>query len=412
MRGYFGFVARNRRFLGFGALVAGASSFGQTWFISLFSVPIRADLGLTHGEFGGIYSAATLTSGFLMLWAGRLIDRMDLRAYTALAFATLGLACLGMSLVDGVVMLGVLLFGLRLSGQGVLSHIASTAMARHFDADRGKAISLAAMGYPIAESMLPTLVVAVTVMVGWRGSWGASVALVVLVLLPCALLLVGRPGTRIAARGVPRSAGVGIALPARDWTRAEVLRDPRFYLIQPLLFAGPFISTGIMFHQVHLAESKGWALTWLAACYLGYAAGKVVGTLLGGPLVDRFGAIRMLPTYSPVFGLAVVALVLSDHAIVALVYLTLAGVSTGLAGPITGAYWAERYGVAHLGSIKAMAAAIMVLGSALSPGVFGWLLDRGVTMETLAALSAGYIVAAVSLAVFTVKPVPRQEDET
>ena len=83
-----------------------------------------------------------------------------------------------------------------------------------------------------------------------------------------------------------------------------MLRDPRFRLILPALLASPFISTGVMFHQVHLAVTKGWALEWLAACYLGYAGAKVIGSLLMGPLVDRFTAVRLFPMVLPVYALA------------------------------------------------------------------------------------------------------------
>ena len=83
LRGYLAFLWRHRRFLGFGALLAGSSSFGQTWFVSLFGAEIREAFGLGHAGFGAVYSLATVASGVLLLWVGRLIDRLSLRRYTA-----------------------------------------------------------------------------------------------------------------------------------------------------------------------------------------------------------------------------------------------------------------------------------------------------------------------------------------
>ena len=39
------------------------------------------------------------------------------------------------------------------------------------------------------------------------------------------------------------------------------------------------------------------------------------------------------------------------------------------------AFWAEFYGTRHIGAIKAMAAALMVFGSAIGPGLTGALID-------------------------------------
>ena len=55
-------------FLGFGVLLCASASFGQTWFISLFGGEIRAAFSLSHGDFGAIYSAATLASGVSLVW--------------------------------------------------------------------------------------------------------------------------------------------------------------------------------------------------------------------------------------------------------------------------------------------------------------------------------------------------------
>ena len=58
----------------------------------------------------------------------------------------------------------------------------------------------------------------------------------------------------------------------RSWTRAQVLRDARFYGSLPGLFAAPFVITGVLLHQVHLIETKAWTLSSFAACYPLYAA--------------------------------------------------------------------------------------------------------------------------------------------
>ena len=46
--------------LGLGFLLAYGSSAGQTFLISLFARNQQAELGLSHGDFGGLYGLATL----------------------------------------------------------------------------------------------------------------------------------------------------------------------------------------------------------------------------------------------------------------------------------------------------------------------------------------------------------------
>jgi len=60
-------------------------------------------------------------------------------------------------------------------------------------------------------------------------------------------------------------------------------------------------------------------------------------------------------------------------------------------------FWAEFYGTAHIGAIKAMAAAIMVLGSAIGPGLTGALIDEGIGIEAQFRGVAGYFLLTTLL---------------
>jgi MFS-type transporter involved in bile tolerance (Atg22 family) len=57
------------------------SSFGQTFFLGIFNPFIRQDLNLSHSEFGGIYSIATLVSSLSIIWLGKKIDDFKLRNF-------------------------------------------------------------------------------------------------------------------------------------------------------------------------------------------------------------------------------------------------------------------------------------------------------------------------------------------
>lgn len=395
---YLNFVLTNRRFLGFGLLLAFSSSFGQTFFIALFGAEIRAELGLSHGGFGTIYSLATLGSALALVWLGRKIDELDLRLYSALVCTGLISACFVMGMAGSVVVLAAAIFLLRLTGQGLLGHTAATSMARYFDAQRGKAMSIASLGHSIGDGLLPLPAVLLIGALGWQGAWLAIGAVLTVVLLPAVLwLLRGHEERhrRLLERTTHMPADARLV--ARQWSRREVLVDPWFYKVLPAVLAPPFILTGLFFHQVHLAEAKGWSLTWVASCFAGFAAATVTASLLSGWLVDRLGAKRLLPYYLLPLGLALLWLATLDHPAVALGYMILAGVTAGMNFAVVGSLWAEAYGVAHLGAIRALVSALMVFSTALSPAALGWLIDWGFSVEAVAALCLGYVAASIAL---------------
>ena len=167
---YLDFLAENSRFLAFGFLMALCSSYGQTFFISVFSGEIRNEFDLSHGTFGLIYSTATLLSGLCMISAGRQIDRIDLRDFSTAVCMGLVVASILTGWTTSVVMLGVAIFALRLSGQGLMSHTSMTAMARYFEQDRGKAISIANLGFPAGQALFPVIGVALAAAIGWRNT--------------------------------------------------------------------------------------------------------------------------------------------------------------------------------------------------------------------------------------------------
>ena len=386
---YLTFILANPRFLAFGLFLTFASSFGQTFFISLFSMELRSDFGLSHGEFGSLYSVATLSSGFFLIWVGRAIDRLELRFFTALVILGLAAASFTMANASSIVMLCAAIFGLRLFGQGLLGHIAMVCMARYFERARGKAVSLVTLGYPLGEAALPFIAIAVLGAYGWRSSWGYFAAAIVIVVLPVVMLLLnGAPQKHVsepeAPAGRPERKRV-----SRESSLREVLRDSRFYFILPAVLAPSFITTGMFFHQRHLAEVKGWSLELLAVAFVVFAISQSLTGLCAGQAIDRFGARRLLPIFLLPMGAAMLLLSFSSDPLAAQLYMLATGATAGAGAALFGALWAELYGVTHLGAIRSFVTSLMVFSTALSPPIMGLLFDAGTAFE---ALTLGFFI--------------------
>jgi MFS family permease len=199
---------------------------------------------------------------------------------------------------------------------------------------------------------------------------------------------------------------------ARQWSRHDVVRDPSFYLILPAVLFPPIIIAGLFFHQVHLVESKGWTLSMWAIGFIGFAVARVFISLVSGPLIDKFGATRLLPYYIAPLLIALSALAFFNHPAVAFIYMVLGGMSTGARTIAVNAVWAEVYGTAHLGAIRSLVQALVMIAVAVSPATMGWLIDWGVTIETIALAGVGVLFVAILIfAVYQVRmglPAPRQ----
>ncbi|CAN0545547.1 unnamed protein product, partial [Laminaria digitata] len=310
------------------------------------------------------------------------------------AFSLVGLGGCAMLMAgaNSVFVLCLALFGLRLFGQGLLSHVAITAMGRWFSTERGRALSVATLGFPAGEAILPVLVAFFLTLFTWRDIWlGASVGMIV-VMLPVLLWL----GRLVKARGLdrPRNEATETGAPGRlSWSRAQVLRDPKFYALLPGILAPPFIITGILFHQVHLVETKSWTLAAFAACYPLYAISATAVALGAGWMVDRSGAAYLLQFYLLPLALGLALLAATDAIFAAPIFMILMGASAGGATVVLGALWAELYGTDHLGAIRSLSVALLVLSTAIAPGLMGLLIDAQLDLEAQFAMLSVYVFA-------------------
>lgn len=387
-----GFLRGNAPFLLAGALLSFTSSYGQTFFISIFAGEIMKSFSLTDGQWGLIYTIGTTASAITMVWAGALTDRYRVRALANVVGPGLALACLAMAAVSGPVVLVFVIFALRLFGQGLFSHLAVVAMARWFLGRRGLALSIAAMGFAFGQAVLPVAFAAAMSSVGWRWLWVVAAALVLATLPVLAMLLRQERTPQAAAESTP-SAGMD----GRHWTRNETIRHPLFWFSIPLLLGPPAWGTALFFQQVHFAAVKGWALVEYVALMPVFTAVSIAATFTTGALIDRFGTSRLMVLYMLPFAAGFLLLWDAQDLLGAAIGLSVLALGVGAQATLPSSYWAEFFGTRHIGAIKATAGAIMVFGSAIGPGISGWMIDAGHTFEDQLPWIAAYFVFAAGM---------------
>jgi MFS family permease len=282
--------------------------------------------------------------------------------------------------------------------------VAITSMARYFDAGRGRAIALATLGFAFGEATLPFLAVLAIAGIGWRGTYAAIAVLLGCSLLPAIFWLLKGHRDRHRAY-LARLAGARDYRQARSrsWTRAQVLRDVRFYLLLPGVLAPSLILTAMFFHHLNLADAKGWSHEWITGSYGIYALAVIAAALISGRLVDRFGAARLLPFMLPPLIIAMISVAWLSSPWSVWLYLILTGINTGMALTATSSLWAELYGVENLGAIKSMASALSVFASALGPISMGGLMDLGLSIDSVCLLFAVFATVGAVLIVFALR---------
>ena len=378
----------------FGFIFTFFSSFGQSFFLGIFNTSIRETLSITHGQFGSIYASATLCSSLLLIWVGKKIDDINIFRFAIYVTLLLSFSCFFFSKISSIVFLFIAIFLMRFSGQGMMSHTATTTVSRYFTKSRGRALSICWFGLSSAEFILPVLMVFLLSLTTWQNIW-TVIALLILIFLPIASFFLVRTvklDTRESTEGEEfKEENI------KQWKRIEVVKDYKFYIVSMNMLAMPWIATGVFVYQSFITESKNWGPFVIAQSFMSYSVFSVITLLISGFLIDKFTSRKLLIFMNIPLFLSTFVIIYFDAQFTAFIFLGLIGISNGLANVLGSSTWAEVYGVKHIGSIKALTTALMVFSTAFGTALFGILIDIGFSIEKIAIISALYILISFIL---------------
>lgn len=373
----------NPSIITFGILASFFSGPGQTFLVSLFRPLMQEELHISNSNFGLLYMVGTLSGAFALPVLGRLLDKTELLKFTLLMAALLAGGCLVLSLSNTIWMLILGLCLIRCFGQGAMGMISSTTMSRVFITERGKALSLSGLGFPIGEALFPVILVYWIAMHGWRSGWTLLSLLLLIFFMPIVTLLLHfyhRKGRSIEKKQKTR--------PKKSWQAGEVLKDYRFYIQQLSGVLLPALLTAIFLYQDHLSLAKNWSPETFALTFWWYALFRGLMSFFVGPLIDRFSARVLMKIILIPFCLGLALLYFTNGVWVAPAFLALTGTCVGLQSNVRAAFFAEAYGADNLGGIRGISAFFVIAGTAISPPLFGWLIDQGVSVVWMTGIFA------------------------
>ncbi len=383
----------------FGFIFTFFSCFGQSFFIGLFNSSIRETLSITHGQFGTIYASATLFSSLLLIWIGKKIDDVNVIKFAIFVTILLSFSSFFFSKISSVAFLFVAIFLMRFSGQGLMSHTASTTISRYFTKSRGKALSIIWFGLSSAEFIMPVLIVYLLTLFVWQDLW-ITFSLLVLICLPLASYILVKD-VKLDTRESNQNEKLKEEN-IKNWKRIEVLGDYRFYIVSLNMLAMPWIATGVFVYQSFVSNSKGWGEYTIAQSFMSYSIFSVITLIIAGYLIDKFTSRKLLIYMNIPLLLGTLVIIFFDAPQSAFLFLGLVGISNGLANLLGSSTWAEIYGVRYIGSIKALTTALMVFATAFGTALFGFFIDAGFSIEKIAFIAAIAIACSIAL-LFTIR---------
>ena len=376
----------------FGFIFTFFSSFGQSFFLGIFNASIRNELSISHGQFGSIYASATLLSSLILIWVGKKIDDIGIIKFSFLVILLLAFSCFFFSTISSLPLLFIAIFLMRFSGQGMMSHTATTTVSRFFTKSRGKALSTGWFGLSTAEFILPVFMIYLLTIIDWRDIW-FYISILILLFLPILSFILIKNLDFDSREELSENEAKETNI--KNWNRSEVLKDYRFYIICMNMLAMPWIATGVFIYQSFILSSKGWGPYIIAQSFMVYSIASVITLFLSGFLIDKFTSRKLLIYMNIPLLLSAGVLFYFKSPISSFFFLGLIGISNGLANVLGSSTWAEIYGVKHIGSIKALTTALMVFATAFGTALFGILIDMGLTIENISIISGTYIFISI-----------------
>jgi FSR family fosmidomycin resistance protein-like MFS transporter len=345
---------------------------------------------LSYAETGAIVLAANITSSVVQPLFGYLSDRTARRWLLPLSVfvSGLGLGLTGVAPGYGALLLLVVVMGLGVAAYHPEGYRTAASVAGD---RRATGLSWFSLGGNIGVALGPPLIAALVTGLGLAGSLGMLLPSVVVgALLLTALPFLSRPAAAAARRG---GAARGENMP---WAMALLV-----VVVTLRSWAALGFTTFVPFYYVDQLQADPGIVGPLLFMFLGAGA---VGTVIAGPLADRWGALPFM-TWALLAAAPVGVAFLLSSGLVALIVLAAFG-----AVLVSSFTVSVVLGQAYLPRSAGMASGLIV-GLAIGTGGLGVALLGGIA-DRWGLPSVLWICALLPLAAFLVTmflPDPREQ---
>ena len=387
-----------------GAFVTFAISAALMHSYSVFLVAFLEEFRWSRAETSLAFSMSALVGGVSAPLVGVLVDRLGPRRLVLLGGSVLTLGLLGSAYVGAlwqiVVLYGVLMT-LGANGLGLVVFV--PILSRRFVSNRGMAISIVQSANGFARAVSAPLAQLLISAIGWRHAYLAQAAFMGVLVWPLAALFRRDepPAPRVSQSASPPGEGVGAARPMRrDWTLAEAIATPHFWLLFTVYLCTGLGSFFVSLHQLAFAVDAGFDKLY-AASVLGFGAFLAVGgTIVTGTVSDYIGReLSAILAYAVSIVGVICALFITgpQHAWLLWLHACFFGLTWGARGPTITAKTADLFPGPNLGTILGVITVGTGIGSAVGAWGAGWIFDvSGSYRLAFLASIASYLVGCIA----------------
>ena len=416
---------------------------GQTIGVSVFTEHLMTATGLSRLQLANAYLVGTLTSGCLLPFGGKLLDRWGSRQVAVLAAVGLGLTlgyltvCDRLSTIlstqlalDPTLVAAILLIvgfvSLRFCGQGMLTMTSRTMLGKWFERRRGQVSGIEGIFVAFGFAIAPYAFSQAISTFGWRQTWrilavavGIGMSSIGWLLFRdnpeiCGLRMDGEKSSSVNSVSVlaadSEKQETLTSEPLWGFTREQALKTLAFWAVT-LAFASQALSvTGITFNIVSIGVEMGIAEADIVRIFIPNAMVSTAVGFMVGLLCDRLRLqfIFMVMMAAQAAGIAAVAnLNRPEMWAVAVVGL---GISSGCFGTLTTVVLPRFFGRAHLGAIAGVQMMMIVIASAIGPSLLAN--SKAITGSYVAALYACCLFAPVVIGLMMFVRSPLQRNST
>lgn len=395
------------------AFLGGVMGRLDLWVFGLFLVPIHADLGWSRTAITGAVTLSMVCQGIAGPLLGPLMDRRHGARWLMVAGGVLGGAALVMAGMSTSLVQFYLAYGLVLGVVGVTyGELMSQVMVpKWFIRKRGRAVALAALGYPMAA---PALVPAIQLVIahwGWRaGFWTLGIATWALVVPLAAWRMRRAPedlGLFPDGDEAPAATSVAASTGRREisWPWHLAARTPTLWLLVAALSLATAAISAVSVHRIPYLQDVGLTAAVAAAVITVSGTSAIVTKMGWGFLIERVPVRYLLVLCFGALTAGILMMLSISSAPMAFGWaLWWGGVVSGLV-PLQSVVFATYYGRGFLGGIRGRVQPPILLAQALAPLLPAVIHDRSGSYGL--AFWAFFGVLAASAVLFFLARPPR-----
>jgi len=362
-----------------GAFVTFAVSAALMHSYAVFLVAFLEEFRWSRAETSLAFSVSQLVGGASAPFVGALVDRLGPRRLVLLGGGILALGLLGSAYLHALWQL-IVLYGILMTiGANCLGLVVFVPMlSRRFVNNRGMAISVVQSANGFARAVSAPVAQILISGIGWRSAYLAQGALMTVLIWPLAALFSRDDAPARVSSSSPSSSVAAGRSARHDWTLAEAIATPHFWLLFTVYLCTGLGSFFVSLHQLAFAVDVGFDKLY-AASVLGMGALlSVAGTIVTGTLSDHIGReLSAVLAYAVSIVGVICALFITgpDHAWLLWIHACFFGLTWGARGPAVTAKTADLFPGPNLGAILGVITVGTGIGSAVGAWGAGWIFD-------------------------------------